>query len=442
MNMRRARGLSGLVVIAAAIVASPAFAQGGGGGGGGGGRGGGGGGGPGGFFRGMGGGGQQQFDAAINSRELDNYAKVLGLDAAQKDAAKSLFEAYEQQFTAAAKVARAKLDAARQEARDTQDFSVMRDVQKDMDAFNKTRTDLENSFFSDFKAVLNDQQMQKWPKLERARRRSQSIGRGLMSGERVDVAKIVDDMKLPPETQQTLAPILEQYEVEIDRQLIERNKVYDDFQGKIRELFQSGDQTAIDELFKKGREVSVRVRDTNRTFARQIEAQLPEDKRGAFSDLVHKESFPTVYRPVYADRVVDAAIAIADLEAPQKEALTSLKESYTRDVRAINHDLEVATEDQEMTLTAQSMMQRMGGGGDDKVSELRRKKRELGTSAIERINSVLTEAQRAKLPTRDQTDNADGGGRRGGGAAGDNAAPRARRNRPADQAPPPPDRNK
>lgn len=410
---------------AATLVSSPVLAQGGGPGGGG--RGGGGGGG----FGGFGGGGMaQMFDPSVSTKELDTYTVMLALDKSQKEAVKALFDAYQQQFNTAAKAARAKFDAAREEARD--DPTVWRDIQTQMETFRKSRDDMESGFFNDVKAVLNDQQGATWPKIERWRRREHTVSRGMMSGERVDLTKLIDDLKLSADARQSLAGALDQYEVELDKELIARNEAQDKIQGKMRELVQGDVSKETEDVFNKARDAAMRVRDVNRKFERQIEAGLPEGKRTAFVDAFKAESYPRIYRQSYASKVIEAAAGMQDLDETQKQAVASLKESYVRDLNGVNKDLESATEDQEKNITPQTLRQMFGaGGGQGKLGDLMTRRRELDRDTEEKVKALLNEKQKEKLPARGNNNDPNaGGGRRGQGAGADGQQP-PRRNRPA-----------
>ncbi len=446
----------GAVLIAGVVLAvgsaSPAFAQGRGGGGGG-------------PFGGMFGGGgmNTMFEPTISSRDLDSFVKLFALDAAQKDAAKSLFEAYQQQFMAAAKPMREKWDAARQEARDSGDPGAFREVMEKAGEFRKTRDQMETSFLNDFKVVLSEQQTQKWPKFERMRRRETTIGRGLMSGERVDLFKLVDDLKLPADNREALNETLDQYDVDLDRVLVERNKLFEESQEKIRELFTSGDMEGADKMIKEGREASVKVRDVNRRYAAQLETAIPENKRPEFKEAFKKESFPTVYNETHTMRVVEAAAKLKDLDETQTAGIASIKETYYRELKTLQHDLEVAQEEQEMNFSASGMMARFGGGGggrggnngnnnaggnnnnnnrgnnannnnnrggggqgaragggqggpggDDKAGELRRKRREMDSETEKKVTALLNDKQKEKLPQRDNNNNNNNNNRGGG----------------------------
>jgi hypothetical protein len=437
-----------LAGLALAVVSVPeAMAQGGGGG-----RGGGG------MFGGMFGGGAQMYEPSVSSRDLDSFAQLFGLDASQKDAAKMLFDAYQQQFTGAAKKVREEQDAIREELRESRDPELFAEMREKTAAWQKSRNEMEKSFLGDFKAVLTDDQATKWPKFERVRRRETTVSRGLMSGERVDLFKLVDEMKLPAEQRKTLDPVLDQYEMDLDRELIERNKMQDEIQEKVRDLF--SDPEKADEWIKKGREAAVKVRDVNRKYASQLETQLPAEKREAFDTAFRKESFPQIYRDSYYTRVVEAAGKLTDLDDNQKSGIAAIRDQYFRDLQTMQRDMEKAQEESEMNFSVANMMggRRQGGGGNTNnnggnnnnarqggggmfgeggaMGELRTKRRELETGAVDKVKALLNEKQVEKLPVRGNDDQERGGRGRDGantddqprrrGAGGDGAAPTRR----------------
>jgi hypothetical protein len=402
------------------------------------------GGGPGGGFGGMF--GRGGFEPSITSRDMDRFGQILAFDAEQKEVVNTLLEAYQQNFTTAAKAIRDKMEAVREEFRETQDPSVWESFGTEMQKFRSKSQEMETGLFNDIKAVLTPQQAEQWPHIERTHRRERTIGRGLMSGERVDVIRIIDDLKLTDEQKAPLATVLDQYETDLDRELVTRNAVQEEAIGQFQQMFRGGgDQDAIQKLWDRGREASMRVRDVNNRYARQVEPMLPEDKRAEFAAQVQRESFPMIYRPSYATRIVDTAAGFEDLDENQKAAIATIKESFGRQLDSINKQMEDAWKKREESITPQDMMRGFGrgGGGDDQTETLRDQRRTLETETIDKVRALLTPEQAAKLPERD----ARGGGQGGpGGRDGEDGAPRRRnrdggdqpprRPRPGDSAPP------
>lgn len=367
----------------------------------------------------FGGGMGRMTEPAVSSEDLERYGKMVNLDKAQQQTVKDLYDAYKADTDAMMKSARDKIDAIREEARD--DPSRWQELGEEMQKIRTKRTEMEKSFFNDVKLTLTPEQQEKWTGVERLRRRETSIGRGLMSGERVDLVRIVEDLKLKPEQAQPLQATLDQYATDLDRELTARNEVYDRAQGNIRQMMTGGDPEAMQKMMDEGRAASKKVRDVNNRYARQIEGMLPEDAKAKYQEAVKRASFPMIYRPTYANRVIDAAADMADLTAEQKQSITEIKERYAREIGTINAKLETESVKREESVTAADMMGGFGRGGgrggmeSEEMQTLRNQRRELDTTTIDRIEALLTPEQKAKLPER----NADGEGRRPRGGEND-----------------------
>lgn len=405
-------------VLALALSAGTAMAQGGRGGGGPGGGGGGMrmmmGGGP--------GGGGDMFGPPVSTRDLDTYTKILGLTPEQIETAKALVDGATTEYQPIAKSVRDKMEAVRQEFRETQDPTVWTSVGTKMAEVRAQRKKIEDSFNNDLKAILTPEQVAKWPAAERAQRRSKTLGRGLMSGERVDLFRLVERAELTPEQAAALRETLDQYELELDRELIRRNEVFEKAMeqgaGMAQAFMNGGDTTKAQEMFDKGREAAKGVRDVNRKYARNIEGLLPEDKRAKFAEEFKRESFPMIYRPSFASRVLDTAEKMTDLDENQKAGLAVIRESFTREQNTINNQLQTTTEQMEANVTLETMFAQFR---DPKMQELRQSRRTLEEQTVEKVQALLNEGQRTRLPERDAGPQ-DGGprGRRDGADAGGN----------------------
>ncbi len=186
--------------------------------------------------RGGGGFGGQMMGAGVNSRDLERYQDMLNLTKDQRETVKALFEGYQEQSRNSGQEMRDKMQEMRDQMRDGGDADARRGMGQMMTEFRQKRQKMDDSFFSDVQAVLNEQQKTIWPKVERTRRREQNINRGLMSGERADVIKIVEEEKLPAEVKAKVQPVLDQYEVELDRELTARTKITDENMAKVMDI--------------------------------------------------------------------------------------------------------------------------------------------------------------------------------------------------------------
>jgi len=373
--------------------------------------------------RGFGGGGGSDLGPSFNAREFTRISKVLKLDTDQEEAAKLLYDSFEEQLRAKAEPTRSKMERARDDFRENRDPSIWQDVRKDMEKFRPQRDEMEKSFLGDLKAMLRENQAQTWPHFERSMRREQYLGRGMMSGERLDLFKISEKADLADDTKGSITPILDLYEQDLDRELTARATFQKENMSKFGELMFSGDTKALQDLFEKGKDLSVRVRDVNRRYARQIQDLVPEDKKAIIADAVKKESYPRVFQQTRATRMLDAAVALKDLSDEQRTSLTALNESYTRDLGAIHSDMITATDKLETTITADSMMSMFRNGGEDgPTGDLNRKRAQLNRKTEDATRKILTPEQATKLPKEE--DNGPGRRDRGGDGGGNNRPPR------------------
>jgi hypothetical protein len=180
----------------------------------------------------------------------------------------------------------------------------------------------------------------------------------------------------------------------------------------MRDQFRNGDQQVISDLFERGKQAATKVRDINNRAAKLIEALLPPEPAATFAAEVRQRSFPMIYRPSYADRVLEAAAKFDDLTGEQKENIGTIQAAFAQSMTSINRRMETAQVEMEESMTAERLGAMFRNGGDnDAMRDLRGERRDLETSTIERLRSILTEEQAARLPERGDGDD-DGDGRR------------------------------
>lgn len=395
-------------------------------------------GGAGGMMLGGGPGGGGMFEPRVTSDQLGRYATMLNLTPDQLEAAKALHEGYFAAHQEKAGKMREMMESAREQFRENRDPSVFQEMGTKMTEYRQQADAAEKAFMDDVKSLLTDEQSAKWPVLERTRRRENTLTRGFVSGERADVIRLVDGLKLSEEQRASLAPVLESYELDLDRELVKRNELQEQAMGQAGGMMQAfrqgGDMAAAEKMITEGREASVRVRDVNRRYAKQVEAMLPEDKASEFNLAFKRESFPQIYRQRYAQQVLTAATTMESLTAEQQEGLAAIKDTYTRESGTLALKAEAAIEQQEQNFSIQGMMQR-GFQEDPAIVEARNARNKLEEDTIAKVRALLTPEQIAKLPER-RAEGGRGGeggnadrprGNRRGGEGGENRPPRRQR---------------
>lgn len=368
-------------------------------------------------------------DADMTSADLERSAELLQLDEDQKMIAEELLKAYLVQWEELRGRMNQAMEGARNEFRETRDPAVWQDLGPVMDRFQDEKKAMTDRFLEDMKLMLTEEQLERWPALERQRRRVRSLEQSFLSGEGVDVIELVNDMEFSPELMEGVTPVLARYELELDRALVERDKLYESGMDRAMELWQNQDFDTMQKLFDEAREAGAKVRDTHRRAARQVMSVLPPEKAAEFEKAFKEESFPQVYRRSFAVRAFETTSDMADITDEQRAQISELRSQLDRELSIMNDAMAEAIEKDEMERTVQGMMG-MGRRGPDGDREARQAKRDFEMKMVDRLKAVLTEEQRALLPEPEQQRDWR---QRFGGGDGEDGDDRQRRRRGGDR---------
>lgn len=354
--------------------------------------------------------GRDMFNSTVSSRDVAQFREILEMGDEQSELVDLLYEGYAEENRAISEEMREAFRAAR----DAEGENRWEGIRDQMQVFQARRQEMEKTFMADVRSVLTADQLERWPKVERAHNRSRHLRRGLIRGERVDLIEVVEDMDIDSASREAIDPILESYEIELDRQLMKRVEQYSEGWEEFGELRRDGDMEGIQKLMEKGRDASLRVKQVNDRFARQIAGLLPDDQQQAFSSAVNMAVFPDVYRPRQSRRAIDAAGQFVDLNEDQSARIRALSETYARRDAAVNAKLVETLEEEEENATFEDMFRR--GRDDGPAGELWREKRTLDRETLEDLKEILTPEQVERLPEPEREERQRGGqrGRQGG----------------------------
>lgn len=176
------------------------------------------------------------FRPVMTERELKHYGRVLTLDDTQSLLARELLAAYRQTFDAEAEKIRTKQREMREEVQATGDFSIFgRQMGPLMEGWNKTRERLDEELIVNLRSLLREDQADRWPIFEREQRRAKLLPNSRLGGEDVDLLLLVGDLELSEEELARVAPMLEQWAVEIDIALTSRQAALEPLQREMIE---------------------------------------------------------------------------------------------------------------------------------------------------------------------------------------------------------------
>lgn len=339
---------------------------------------------------------------SITARHMKLFAQVLGLGEAQEKAAMELLGGYETEYLAAIKRFQEIQQAGNQEFMQSGDLQgVQRAVMDSMKKFNKRTESLEKNLIADLKTLLDEKQLERWPTLERMHRRMTTVNWGSLSGESVDLFDLVEGLRLEGDGAASAAPVLAQYELELDRELKSRNASIqaqvDDWLSREPMDF---DMDKMRQQAKELREAGVKIVDLNKRYAAQIRPLLPEPAQAEFEYKVKLASFPIVYRRSHAARVLEVAQKIEGLDAGQLESLRTLQAQYERDVAPVNDRWAAAIYENQVNPAddnpfAQFMPNRRL---PEDIKDAKEARDDIDERTIDSVKALLTEEQRKLLP--------------------------------------------
>jgi Spy/CpxP family protein refolding chaperone len=375
-------------------------------------------------FRGMGrfgGMGGMMETPQVSRRDVEAMCEKLGLSDDQRESATALWEGYDQEV----RLMRDEARAAREKA-----FESMRENGPEADAFQKMadeqatarakRLQLDQALLTDMQSTLTPQQQPAWENAVRGMKRQQALRQGILSGEQADIGRLVDELKLADSERKELAPVLEQYELDLDRELTARDAVMGNAgfnPGALRDP--DAREEMLDKLEQR-RSASEKVRDVNDRYSRQVSSLLPESRRSEFDNAYKHAKFPQVYRRSSTGEALDAAAQFDDLTSEQRDSVNALTERYQTRLGEINPRYEKAFVEVEKNFNIRQMFTRgegePGGGPNpiEPVRSAREERQELDESTARELRTILTPEQAERLPEPEQREIRRGRGRRGG----------------------------
>ena len=151
------------------------------------------------------------------SRDLVVFSEVLDLDESQRLIVEALFTDHQEDFQLGLQNMRNRFDEMRDEFTGNDVKRIMTLVFLPFQEWRGEKEILRQEFMENVKVMLTEEQLERWPSLERRLLREKSLGKGRLSGERVNLLHLVRDLHLDPPLLEHLQPLLLQYELVLDQ---------------------------------------------------------------------------------------------------------------------------------------------------------------------------------------------------------------------------------
>jgi hypothetical protein len=357
---------------------------------------------------------EQLFEPDITDAELEEISALLRLSEDQADAVLGLFAMYQEEFALAAEGMRAELDQAREDMReqmreqmrdgDGRDRGVRGNPSMMMEMAERLRTweshkqNMEKAFLDEVKLLLDEGQLDRWPSLERSRRRDHLLPQGRLSGEQLDLIAMVREMRLSQEVTAELIGTLGAYERELDAALVRRDEVAAETEMRAMELLMQEEIEQALALYAEATEVRRAVQEVNRRHTQAIRSRLPDDLAATFERKVMEQSHPRVFRPSPIDRSIERIRASETLDEATISAIDDAMAVFQRDRDALRLRLVEVMEEEEQQAIPQGLRARfLGEARNEQLDELMQEIRDLEMSAMRQMRSLLPEDEADRL---------------------------------------------
>ncbi len=334
----------------------------------------------------------------ITTRTVSAATRILGLDAEQVGLVRDLYHGYRAAYKTAMEDAQVKIQALAEKHDDPKQQEKIREQTRGLVAAAEK---LDAGVLDDIKSLLSQEQAGRFPALERARRRDWMRGMRVVAGDNVDLIELLDAQKVAWRADKALAPIVEEYEMALDRLIVQRHTA-------LRELFDAimkvDNPMQLDEESFKGTvtklyDLARQMRDCNRGAARRLGQVLAPDARQAFEGEILRRSYPRVYGPCKVTRILAAAAKFNDLNDSQRAELDALAKGYEREAAAANTAWVAEIGRAHDELIADPMKSMRGEtSNQEALVKARSTREELDARYVQRVEGLLSKDQNARLP--------------------------------------------
>lgn len=271
----------------------------------------------------------EAFQPDFLSRDMVVFADVLELDDSQQAVLESLLTDYADSFKLGTEGLKDKMKAMKDQIIAAGDKGAMSVILGPINEWTAEKRKLHDRFVENVQAILSDEQVARWPKLERAMRREKELPRGVLSAESLDLVVIARASEVPPEAMKSAAAAVTAYELAIDGALAERARQMADSQERIKAAMVSNDNNAgvreIELIVAK----RVVLRDLQEQHITALATAFGTQYGPAFRDRALREAFPSVYRPSAMIPYFAAARELPGLSPDQISQLNALEAEYS-----------------------------------------------------------------------------------------------------------------
>ena len=361
------------------------------------------------------GGVEDAFTPDFLARDVSLFVESLGLEEWQRPVLETLVMDYQTSFDAGVSGVKEEMSKVKERMGNSPPSpdAVMQLILQPIEKWSGEKKHLREKFLDNVKSQLSDQQLERWPKFERAMRREKVLATGDIQGESVNLIQVVRGMEFTPSLLAGLDAAVEEYEIRLDEALGARTAKMESQKQRLTDAMTSGNHQAGVEAQEVIMGARVAVRDVQDNARESLKTAVlgltDEEKARQFEMAALEKAYPKVYRndpilPIFA-----SAKAMEGITPEQTAALTDLETKYVVEIYDVNGRLRDAyrtDEPKEPRRRVELMMARQQGGeaprnlrGEgENIQNARKTREEVYDRYRKAIMDILNEEQKKAMP--------------------------------------------
>jgi hypothetical protein len=270
-------------------------------------------------------------------RDMPIVAEVLELDDNQRVILDNLFEDYVDAFETGWKRIQDAISGLLDSGEPLNPDNALEMVLRPFEEWSTQKVRLKRDFESSVRSILNERQLELWPRFERRILREKTLHLGRLSGENVNLFSIVREMRMDERSRLNIEPVLDQYAVELHEALMRRHEAHSRVQGDLLQMIRSGQNLAAQGNAQRSMiALHVAVRDVNDRYRERLASSLPHAIGQELRAAALERGYPRVYRELPAMRAYRQALELEDLDEQTRADVNDLYMVFSAEMDAIN----------------------------------------------------------------------------------------------------------
>ncbi|MDA1008846.1 MAG: hypothetical protein O2800_07610 [Planctomycetota bacterium] len=282
---------------------------------------------------------REAFRPDFLNRDIELFATVLELEEWQKPIIEILLDDYQSEYRIGEASLRNRLVDLSSQLQAANQQNAMQLLLAPFQQWQIEKARIGEVFMRNVKLQLSDDQISRWPGLERALRREKELSSGKLSGESVDLILVTKDIDVPRDVLKVAQPVMVEYEMALDASLVARASKINAMQDQLRDAQINGNIGAGVVGMESIVQSRIELREMQDRSALLIAEALGTTWGSVFTESARQRAYPTVFRPNPFFTLVDQVLTIATLSDDQKLAILSLRSRFDVDLEQVEQEL-------------------------------------------------------------------------------------------------------